>query len=128
MSNFNTRTLAFAFGGIFLLVSALGFIPNPLVSPDGLFAVNHEHNMVHMMTGIFLLLGALAFAGKEHIVLIIAGVLYGLVGVAGFVTGAEMLFGVIRINPADNVLHIGLATALVLSGIMAPRKMMIAAR
>jgi len=123
MAYLNTRNLSFIFGAVFMLVAAVGYVPNPLISHDGFFAVNHEHNIVHALTGLFLLIGPLAMTGKEHLVLIIAGLIYGLVGVAGFIMGPGMLFGIIMINAADNVLHIGLATVLVLSGIMAPRRM-----
>ena len=39
------------FGGTFIFAGLLGFVPNPIVAPDGVFAVNAMHNMVHVLTG-----------------------------------------------------------------------------
>jgi hypothetical protein len=38
------RTVAKTFGYVFVAIGVLGFVPNPLVSADGLFQVNATHN------------------------------------------------------------------------------------
>jgi uncharacterized membrane protein YbaN (DUF454 family) len=47
----NAKTAAVVLGIVFLAVGILGFFPNPLVSPTGLFVVNTTHNIVHLGRG-----------------------------------------------------------------------------
>lgn len=68
------RTVSFLFGFVFVAVGVLGFIPNPLVASDGIFAVNGEHNWVHILTGGVFLLGAIKFPGTESRILKTVGV------------------------------------------------------
>lgn len=118
MRSISSRTAALVLGSAFVLVAVLGFVPNPLVSPDGLFHVNVHHNIVHLLTGLLILAGPLFMRGREHVLLIAAGALYGLIGVLGLVTGSAMLFGLIAVNPADNYLHLFLAAVLAGAGLL----------
>lgn len=119
---FDSRHISLLFGSVFILVGLLGFIPNPLVSPTGLFAVNTAHNIVHLATGLFILSGPLFFHGKENAILIMAGSAYGLVALLGLLgIGGHMVLGVVHINEADNYLHIFLSVALLAAGFLAPR-------
>ena len=112
----NSRTVALALGIIFIAVAVLGFIPNPLVSPQGLFAVNLAHNLVHLVTGLAFIVGVLVFAGSEDRVIKVIGGLYFLVAIIGFFTRGNMLLGIIHINQADRWLHLGLAVAILFAG------------
>jgi hypothetical protein len=118
MHSISSRTAALVLGGTFVLVAILGFIPNPLVSETGIFHVNVHHNIVHLLTGLLILAGPLFMRGREHVLLIVAGVVYGLVGILGFVTGSGMLFGLVAVNEADNYLHLFLAIVLVGAGVL----------
>jgi len=81
--------------------------------------VNGWHNVVHILSGAFLLLmssrhgrartGALAFAA-----------IYGLVAVIGLIDGHDVL-GIIPIDPADNVLHVLLAGTGLAVGLLSDR-------
>lgn len=112
----NSRNIALALGITFIAVAALGFVPNPLVSPHGLFAVNLAHNLVHLVTGLGFIAGALIFTGREDRVIKVIGALYALVAILGFFTSGDMLLGVIHINRADRWLHLGLAIAILTAG------------
>jgi hypothetical protein len=57
------KTLALVFGIVFIVVGILGFIPNPIVGHDALFHTNSVHNLVHLIIGIVLLIGAGAGEG-----------------------------------------------------------------
>src|SRR4029077_1838721 len=61
----NAKTAAMVLGIVFLIVGALGFVPNPIVSPDGIFVVNATHNWVHIGSGIVILLGAFSPLGAS---------------------------------------------------------------
>lgn len=113
---FNSRNIGIALGVIFVVVAALGFIPNPLVSPHGLFAVNIPHNLVHLFTGAGFLLGVSFFKGDEDLVIKVIGILYAAVAVLGFATSGDMLLGLVHINEADRWLHLGLAIAILAAG------------
>ncbi|GJL95329.1 MAG: membrane protein [Hyphococcus sp.] len=110
----NAKTIGQMFGAIFLLVGILGFIPNPIVSPNGTFVVNTMHNFVHLLTGA-------AFFGGIHFgyprqTIIGVGLYYVGVAVIGFLTKSDMMLGLIHINTADRWLHLGLAVVILAAG------------
>jgi hypothetical protein len=110
-------------GAVLVLVGLLGFLVNSefntgdAVAGDTLivFEVNGWHNVVHILTGAFLLAmspkhktartGALAFAAA-----------YAVVTIYGLVDGDDVLT-LVPINAADNVLHIVLTLAALAAGL-----------
>lgn len=110
----DTRTAAIVLGVVFVLVGVLGFIPNPLVGETGLFATNAAHNLVHLLSGVVLLVGAFGMA-KAKLALQVVGVVYGLVAILGLFSG-DMLLGIIHMNTADRWLHVLLAVVLIAAG------------
>jgi hypothetical protein len=114
-------------GATLLLMGLLGFIAESKFDTSGadggaldgekflLFEVNGWHNVVHLLSGVFLLAmsrradlartGALAF-----------GAIYALVTVIGLIDGKDVL-GLIPVNPADNVLHIVLTVSAIAAGL-----------
>ena len=116
----DTRTACIVLGVVFIVVGLLGFIPNPLVSADGLFAVNGAHNLVHLISGLALLIGALALH-QARTTLWVVGIVYGLVALLGLFSG-DMLLGFIHINTADRLLHIALTIVLLGAAWSLPEK------
>ena len=116
----DTRTACIVLGVVFIVVGLLGFIPNPLVSADGLFAVNGAHNLVHLLSGLALLVGALAL-NQPKTTLWVVGIVYGLVALLGLFSG-DMLLGFIHINTADRLLHIALTIVLLGAAWSLPEK------
>jgi len=108
----------FYFRWTFVAVGILGFIPNPLVSPEGIFVVNVPHNFVHLLTGAAFIFGAVRFEGKEALVVTSIGIAYLAVAGLGFITSGNMLLGMVHINEADRWLHLGLAIAILLPGVL----------
>jgi hypothetical protein len=117
----NAKLAATVLGAVFIVVGILGFIPNPLVSADGLFAVNAAHNLIHLATGAVLLAGAYSGLGAS-LALKIIGVVYALVAVLGFVLVGDddMLLGFIHVNGADKALHVLLAAVILAAGFGLP--------
>lgn len=111
----NARTAAIVFGVVFILVGVLGFIPNPLVGPDGFFAVNLTHNVIHLVSGGLLLAGVYTQLGAS-MALKIVGVVYALVAILGFVMPGDMMLGMVAMNEADRWLHVVLAVVLLAAG------------
>jgi hypothetical protein len=115
----NAKTAAMVLGIVFLIVGALGFVPNPIVSPDGLFVVNATHNWIHVASGIVLLLGAYSPLGAG-LALRVIGIVYAIVAVLGFVMPGDMLLGMIAMNTADHWLHVVLAIVILYAGFGLP--------
>lgn len=118
----NTQTASMAFGIVFILVGVIGFVPNPLVAPHGLFAVNLAHNLVHIGTGAVFVTAALRFADKADLVFKTVGAAYVVVTIAGFLTSGNMLLGLVHINDADRWLHLGLAVVILAAGAVLPNR------
>ena len=118
----NTQTASLIFGIVFVLAGILGFVPNPLVAPHGLFAVNLAHNLVHIGTGAVFVAAALRFPDKANLVFKTVGAAYVLVAIAGFLTSGNMLLGLVHINDADRWLHLGLAVVILAAGVVFPNQ------
>jgi hypothetical protein len=101
-------------GATLVLVGLVGFIADASFDTgsqvDGgsllVFEVNGIHNLVHVASGLLLLAGARR-PDSARTVCLIFGLTYGAVTLIGLVDGDTVL-GLIPVNPADNVLHIGL--------------------
>ena len=117
----NGKNITIVFGLTFVLVGVLGFIPNPLVSANGLFEVNAMHNVVHLLTGAAFLFGGLVLEGKEDITLKTVTAAYFGVALLGFLTGGNTLLGMVHINEADRWLHLGLAMSMLGAAFVATR-------
>ena len=113
----NAKTAAVVIGLVFVAVGIVGFFPNPLVSPTGLFAVNTAHNLVHLISGVVLLAGAYSALGAS-LALKVIGVVYALVAILGLVTDGTMLLGLIAVNHADHWLHVALAAVILAAGFL----------
>lgn len=113
----SAKNAAMVLGIVFVLVGALGFVPNPIVGPAGLFMTNDLHNWIHIGSGIVLLLGVYSGIGPS-LALKIIGVLYAIVAVLGFVVPMpdSMMLGMIGMNTADKWLHVVLAIVLLYAG------------
>jgi len=117
-----SKNICLAFGSVFVLVGFLGFIPNPIVSSEGIFETNGMHNLVHLLTGSAFLFGGLALEGREGLVLNIITAAYFGVALLGFVTSGNSLLGLVHINEADRWLHLGLAIAMLTAAVVSSRQ------
>ena len=113
-----TKLAAIVLGIVFLVVGALGYVPNPIVGETGIFVVNPMHNVVHLVSGAVLLIGA--FMNLSGLVLKLLGLVYAAVAVLGFVMTGDTLLGLIQLNQADRLLHVALAAVLLLAGFALP--------
>jgi Domain of unknown function (DUF4383) len=108
------QLFALVAGATLVVVGLVGFAAdasfNTGAGIDGdslvIFEVNGVHNLVHIASGLLLLAGARR-PGSARTVCLIFGITYGLVTLIGLIDGDTVL-GLIPVNPADNVLHIGL--------------------
>src|SRR5215203_7104063 len=93
---------AMIFGGAFVLVGLLGYVPNPLIGPDGLFMTNGPHNMTHLLLGVILLVASSQSERAAYLTNMTFGALYLLLAVMGFASigsdGHANLLGMVHIN------------------------------
>ncbi len=115
------RLLGYVLGIVYLLVGVLGFVVTSGVgfaSTEGKtllgFELNPLHNIVHLLVGALLLLGATRGVEASRAVNTAVGGVYLLVGIIGlFILDSSA--NILALNSADNVLH--LVSAVVLLGV-----------
>ncbi len=120
------QTFCLVFGITLLAVGVLGFIFAGTNFATGtaiqgeefiVFEVNGWHNIVHIASGLLLLLaapnGPLAATTATAF-----GIVYALVTVWGFIDGNDV-FNLIPVNTADNLLHFAITASALFAGITA---------
>ena len=119
-----TKTISLIFGITFLAVGILGFIPNPIVgdSDTALFHADKIHNIVHLVSGLLILIFGLFIPSFSRSFLKVFGVIYLLIGVLGFFQIGEAtdttVLGFLHVNQADNFLHLFLGVTIFLAGVL----------
>jgi hypothetical protein len=113
------RTAAFVIGIVFLIVGVLGYVSNPIVGPTGLFLTNPLHNIIHIASGIVLLLGVYTGLGSS-LALKIVGIVYAFVAICGFFMVMDGMMMGVAINDADKWLHVVLAAVILAAGFGLP--------
>jgi hypothetical protein len=110
--------LALLLAGIFGFISDSTFDTGDGVQGDLFlgFEVNAIHNLVHLASGL-VLLAAFPKRASARAVALGFGLVYAVVAVIGLVDGEDVL-GLIPINSADNLLHIGLAALGIITGLI----------
>ena len=112
---------ALVWAGAFVVAGVLGFVPNPILGSNALFAANIPHNVVHLLTGFAFLLIARGWRVAPITFMKTFGTVYVLVGVIGTLVtvdgGSGRLLGVVHINAADNYLHMALGVGILVTGV-----------
>lgn len=115
-----TTRFATIFGVILLLLGFLGFVSNPLIGSDALFASDSTHNLLHILLGAILL--GVAYWSRDNALLwlrIVGGVLavLGLLGLLMVPTLGGTLLGLIYTNGAYNWFHLAMGAAMLFAGV-----------
>lgn len=107
------QKVLYTIGAILVIVGVWGYFQNPVL---GLFAVDGIHNLVHLVTGVVLILAG--FAGQEAAkwTAIVFGIVYALVALIGFLTGGDSILNIFVSNMADDILHVAIAAVLLYFG------------
>lgn len=108
--------VAKTFGFVFLGVGLLGFIPNPIVGSDALFATNAVHNVVHLLSGVLALFAGYSSEDYSKTYNVGFGAVYALVTLLGFI-GVGFVADLLALNTADNVLHLLITVSLLVAGL-----------
>ena len=122
------QRLSQVFGWTFIVVGVAGFAAtgmsmdaNVETAPRllGMFPVNVVHNIVHLLFGLWGVLGSRSYGGARSY-LYGAGVIYLVLAAAGYV--APNGFGLVPIGGADIGLHLFLGLGLLLSAFATARR------
>jgi hypothetical protein len=126
------RLFCLVVGATLVLVGLLGFIAESKFDTssggdpgalDGenfiIFEVNGWHNVVHILSGVFLL-ALMRRHDTARLAALSFGAIYGVVTIIGLIDGHDVL-GLFPVNPADNVLHIVLTVAAIAAGLAPAR-------
>lgn len=130
-----TQKGALVFGIVFLIVGIAGFIPGLTMDMGtmsvaghgsmalllGTFQVSVLHNIVHLLFGVVGLLAARSARGAR-LYLLVGGIVYAVLFVYGlFTAGMADPANFVPLNSADNLLHLVLAVAMIVLGLLLPR-------
>ncbi len=125
------RTAAVGLGIVFLVIGVLGFIPGVTTHHEelqfagqhssaqllGLFTVSVLHNVVHLVSGVAGLAMAWS-AAAARMYLLVGGSAYFAVWAYGLLIPEHSEANFLPVNLADNWLHLGLASGMVLLGMV----------
>ncbi len=106
------KPLAGLLGAVLLVVGVVGFFNDPVL---GLFDVNVLHNGVHIASGVLGLGAAAAGYGMSRMYLILFGLVYAVVALAGFV-GIAAVVSLLELTTPDNYLHLAIAAVCLVVG------------
>lgn len=121
------KTLATIFGVILVLLGLLGFVSNPLIGVNALFAADAVHNLIHIILGAILLIVAFWAESGSMLWLKIIGVvtfLLGLIGIFSVPSSGGLLLGIAWTNGAANWLHLVIGIIIFAGAYWGKEKMM----
>ena len=114
------KTIATILGVVFILVGIVGFISHDFLGTH----LTMAHNLVHIVSGALALYFGLAGSlSGARLFCIIFGIVYGLLGVCGFLlgTGTEHMLTIddlLMLGTMDHVVHILLAVVFLIGGFL----------
>ena len=116
------KTIAKILGAVFILVGLIGFIMPGFLGTH----LSLAHNLVHIISGaVALYFGFSGTLASARLFCIIFGIVYGLLGVVGFLLGTgpdrmfEALAGLgLHLGTMDHIVHILLGVLFLIGGFM----------
>jgi hypothetical protein len=112
------KTFAFVFGIIFLFIGIAGFIPAVTVDNQlfGLFHTNVWLSSLHILTGTIAAIAASFGTQPAQIFFQIAGIVYTLLALLGFIYEDEKILGLFASNSQVAWFHVITATIALIAG------------
>ncbi len=121
MNYITSKNVSLAFGLAFVGAGLLGIVPDPVVSPNGLFEVNVMHNLLHVSVGAIFIIGAMLSENAARRTLQSLSIVGVALAILGFVAKSDLLLGLVHVNEADKWLHAGLAIVIVAAAFGIPK-------
>ena len=91
------------------LLGVLGFVSNPLIGANALFAADAAHNIIHIILGAILLVVAFWSSGNSELwlkIVAVATFLLGLIGLLTVPATGGSLLGIAYTNGATDWFHL----------------------
>ena len=116
------KTVCKILGVVFILVGLVGFVSHDFLGTH----LSTTHNLVHLISGaIALYFGFAATLSAARLFCIIFGVVYGLLGICGFLLGSgpDRMFEALaslglHLGTMDHLVHILLGVVLLIGGFL----------
>lgn len=116
------KTVAKLLGVVFILVGLCGFVMPNLLGTH----LSTSHNLVHLISGaVALYFGFAATLSAARLFCIVFGVVYGLLGVAGFALGSgeDRMFEALaplglHLGTMDHLVHVLLGVVFLIGGFL----------
>lgn len=110
------KNWAIIFGVVFVIVGLLGFVGGAgIVGANGVFVTDTVHDLVHLLSGLVILIVAFSAPQSSSSVLKVFGIVYLVVTLLGFFMTSPLL-GIMAYNGADNWLHLVLGVVITWAG------------
>jgi len=111
------KTVATVVGVVFILVGIAGFFDEHLMGAN----LGKTHNVVHLASGaVSLYLGLKGSLGAARKFCLVFGIVYGLLGVVGFVAGAapdhQLVIWHLHLMTKDHIIHIVIGVLYLIGG------------
>ncbi len=113
------KTVATVVGVVFIIVGIAGFFNDHLLGAH----LGKTHNVVHLGSGVVsLYLGLKGSIGAARTFCFVFGIVYGLLGAAGFVVGAGpdhllAITGHLNLRTTDHIIHIAIGVLYLIGGV-----------
>lgn len=110
--------LTLAVGIIFLVLGILGLVGGVgLVGSEGIFLTNLVQDLIHLVSGLVLILVATRSPAGSSAALIVFGIIYLVVAILGFFSGDNNVIGILM-NDAVNYLHAVIGLIMFIFGLV----------
>src|SRR5436305_13402815 len=107
------KTIASLVGVVFSLVGIVGCLQPHLLGAH----LGTVHNVIHLVSGaVSLYFGTKGTLGQARTFCIVFGLVYGLLGVVGFVVGELHLPGGLMLGKIDHCIHVLIALLYLIGG------------
>lgn len=113
------KTLTIIFGILLALLGFLGFVSNPLIGANAMFAADAMHNSIHIILGAILLIVAFWASESSAFWLKVMGAvvfLLGLIGILTIPSTGGSLLGIANTNGSSDWFHLIFGVALFAAG------------
>jgi hypothetical protein len=114
------KTVCKILGVVFILVGLVGFVNHDLMGTH----LNGTHNVIHLVSGaLALYFGFAGTLSAARLFCIVFGIVYALLGVAGFLLGKDPgkilpIDDLLMLGTMDHVVHILLGAVLLVGGFL----------
>lgn len=109
-----TKNLMYLVAAAMIIFGLVGFVNDPIF---GIFDVDVLHNLIHLVSGILIVVFARQGDAQTRKIGLILGVVFALVTILGFMVGDGKILGLVAVNGADNILHLVFTVILLFVGL-----------